>query len=73
MSKMEDPHARIDALEMRIAYQDRALDDLNRAVLEQWKQIDSLTRQVANLIDRVREAEESAGTSPRSEPPPPHY
>lgn len=73
MSDMNDPHSRIDALEIRIAYQDQAIDDLNQTVLAQWKQIDSLTRQISNLIDRVREAEEKAGAPSRSEPPPPHY
>ncbi|MCB8821776.1 SlyX family protein [Microvirga rosea] len=73
MSDINDPQARIDALEVRIAHQDRIIEDLNKAVVAQWKQIDSLTRQFANLVDQVREAEERAGTPRGSEPPPPHY
>ncbi|MBZ6076639.1 SlyX family protein [Microvirga puerhi] len=73
MSDFENPQARIDALEMRVAHQDQIIEDLNKAVVEQWKQIDSLTRQFAILVDRVREAEEQVGGAPRTEPPPPHY
>jgi SlyX protein len=65
--------ARIDALEMRIAYQDKTIEDLNEAIVAQWKQIDFLTRQIASLTDRVQEAETRAASAGRPEPPPPHY
>jgi SlyX protein len=66
-------HERIDKLEIRIAYQDEIIDDLNTTIVAQWKQIDALTRQVALLVDRVQEAEGKAGGSSAPEPPPPHY
>jgi SlyX protein len=72
---MIDPeavNARIEALEVRVAYQDQMIEDLNQTVIAQWKQIDSLKRQLNEVLDRVQEVEDSAG--PRSpEPPPPHY
>jgi SlyX protein len=64
--------ARIEALEMRLAYQDDTLDKLNAAITDQWTQIDVLTRQVAELRDRLREAESRAPAAPGHEPPP-HY
>jgi len=64
---------RIDALEMRIAYQDDALEQLNQTVADQWKQIDTLTRQLATLTDRLQAAENSLAAPPSNEPPPPHY
>ena len=73
MSEIETLSARIDALEMRIAYQDQTIEDLNQTVVAQWKQIDALTRQIAMLVDRVRQAEGQAGTPATPEPPPPHY
>ncbi|HZH53126.1 MAG TPA: SlyX family protein [Microvirga sp.] len=73
MSDEEALGARIDALEIRIAYQDEIIEDLNKTVVAQWKQIDTLTRQVANLLDRVQEAEHKAGAPSTPEPPPPHY
>ena len=65
--------ARLDALEMRIAYQDETIDELNSAVTAQWKQIDALTRLVARLTDQLEETRNTAGFSAQPEPPPPHY
>jgi SlyX protein len=64
--------ARIEALETRIAYQDRTIEDLNASVTEQWRKIDGLTRQLEQMADRLRRFEES-GPSGAEEPPPPHY
>lgn len=66
--------ARLDALESRIVHQDEAIDDLNKVVTSQWKEIDRLTREVAMLTERVKLAEQSVtGVDPGDEPPPPHY
>lgn len=73
MSDADNLGMRIDALEMRIAYQDETIEDLNKTVIAQWKQIDVLTRQIASLVDRVQEAEARAGRSNAPERPPPHY
>jgi SlyX protein len=65
---------RLDALEMRIAHQDETIEDLNRIVTDQWKAIDRLTREVAMLTERVKQAEQAALTGdPGDEPPPPHW
>jgi len=61
---------RLDALEIRIAHQDRTIAELNEVVTEQWRTIDGLSRTVARLIEEIRALE------PRREgpePPPPHY
>lgn len=62
---------RIDALEMRLSYQDVTIETLNQTITAQWNEIDRLTRQVAELKDRVREAESNA-PGPANERPP-HY
>jgi SlyX protein len=62
---------RIDALETRIAYQDDTLEALNETITAQWKQIDALTRQLAELRERLQEAEGGAA-APINERPP-HY
>ena len=62
---------RIDALEMRLAFQDETIETLNQAITAQWKQIDALTRQVAELKERLQEAGRHA-PGPANEPPP-HY
>jgi len=71
MSDSDDATARLDALEVRVAYQDQVIEDLNQTVIAQWKQIEGLKRQLAELLDRVQEVED--GTSSGQEPPPPHY
>jgi SlyX protein len=72
MREDESLGARIDRLEMRIAYQHEIIEDLNETITAQWKQIDWLTRQIAQLVERVQEAEHKAGSAPSSERPP-HY
>ncbi|OKO77178.1 SlyX family protein [Bradyrhizobium sp. NAS96.2] len=62
---------RIDALEVRLTYQDEAIETLNQTITAQWKQIDALTRQLAELRDRLQEAERQA-PGPGNERPP-HY
>jgi SlyX protein len=61
---------RIEALEVRLTYQDETIETLNQTVTTQWKQIDALTRQVAALTERLEQAETSA--APINERPP-HY
>ena len=62
---------RIDTMETRIAYQDDTIETLNQTITAQWKQIDALTRQLAELKDRLQDAESNAA-GPVNERPP-HY
>jgi SlyX protein len=62
---------RIDALEMRLTYQDVTIETLNQTITAQWVEIDRLTRQLRELKERVQEAESNA-PGPVNEPPP-HY
>lgn len=70
---MTDTDARIDALEEKIAFQDQVIEDLNAAVTDQWREIDMLKRQLANLVEEVKEMELEARAPQGREPPPPHY
>ncbi len=69
---MNDLETRVDALEMRLAYQHETIEALNATITAQWAQIDVLTRQFANLRERLQEAESRVATNPTNEPPP-HY
>ena len=73
MTNPDAVEARIEALEVRAAYQDQVIEDLNQTVIDQWKRIDSLKRQLAEVLDRVQEAQDNAGGPNAPEPPPPHY
>ena len=71
MSDVDALNERIDALEMRLTYQDVTIETLNQTITAQWVEIDRLTRQVAELKERLQEAECNA-PGPANEPPP-HY
>ncbi|TMJ47366.1 MAG: SlyX family protein [Alphaproteobacteria bacterium] len=71
MSEVQELSDRIDALEARLTFQDVTIETLNQTITAQWHKIDALTRQLANLNDRLREAEANA-PGPANEPPP-HY
>jgi SlyX protein len=62
---------RIDALESRLTFQDEIIETLNKTITAQWARIDALTRQVANLSERLQEAETRPPGSANE--PPPHY
>jgi SlyX protein len=62
---------RIDTLETRLTFQDETIETLNQTITAQWLKIDALTRQIANLGERLQQAEDNA-PGPADEPPP-HY
>lgn len=67
----ENECARIEALEIRAAHQDRVIEDLNAITTAQWKEIDALKRELERLRDRILELESDR---PSGLPePPPHY
>ena len=71
MSDASDLRERLDALEMRLTYQDVTIETLNQTITAQWVEIDKLTRQIAELKARLQDAESHA-PGPANEPPP-HY
>ena len=54
-----------------LAYQDDTIETLNQTITAQWKQIDALTRQIAQLGERLQEAEANAPGAANERPP--HY
>ena len=71
MSEIQTLSDRIDALEIRLSFQDETIETLNKTITAQWQQIDALTRQVAGLNERLQEAENNAPGA--TDEPPPHY
>ncbi len=64
-------------LEERIAHLVRAVDDLSDVVARQSREIDTLTRRVAMLLQREAEREaqeaEGLGAIPLADQKPPHW
>lgn len=64
---------RLDALEERLAHLIRANDDLSEMVARQGREIDTLTRRVALLMQREAEREATLGDAPAADVRPPHW
>ena len=64
---------RLEKLETTIAYQEQAIEDLNKTVLAQATEIAQLKRLLGNLGERVREIADNPALAEGPEPPPPHY
>jgi SlyX protein len=73
MDEIETLRARVEALEIARAHQERAVEDLSEALAAQWKQVEALSRQVVRLSDQLQEAQAAGGGGETQEPPPPHY
>ena len=71
MSDVKTLSDRIDVLEMRLTFQDETIETLNKTITAQWLKIDALTRQLAELSERLRDAESNAPAAGNE--PPPHY
>ena len=65
--------ARIDTLEVKAAYQDEAIEELNAVVVQQGTMLASVQRRVDALQDRIRDLQDRAAADQPDEPPPPHY
>ena len=61
---------RLDALEMRIAYQDHTIAELNEVIAAQWRKLDAMARKIAGLRDEIQGTATQRGAP---DPPPPHY
>lgn len=64
---------RIDRLEMHVAHQDQAIEDLNETIQAQSAEIERLGRSLKALVLRLQTLEERPQGPAPVEPPPPHY
>lgn len=63
--------ARLAELEVQIAHQNETIDSLNEAIINQWKDIDRLNRQVRVLTEQFMSIEDDG--QPHKVTKPPHY
>jgi SlyX protein len=64
---------RLERLETTVAYQEQAIEDLNKTITAQWAEIAQLKRLVGSLGERLREVADNPALTEPPEPPPPHY
>jgi SlyX protein len=64
---------RLEELEVRIAFQDKTIQELNDVVTRQQRELDRLTQQLEALKVQVRAAAPPLVVSREEETPPPHY
>jgi len=69
----EGTEARIDNLEVQMAYQNEVIEALNKTVIEQWAKLDKALARIKQLEDRLREVQASVVRDAADEVPPPHY
>ena len=66
-------NARIDSLEERVACQEQTIEDLSKALTEQWMLLQNFKRDVSRLSDELKAVEDGVMQGDQREPPPPHY
>lgn len=67
----QDFAERLERLEMRIAFQDQTIEDLNAVITEQWTVIETIRRRMGSMEEQVRSGSYIA--DPSTDKPPPHY
>nr|WP_086940701.1 SlyX family protein [Thaumasiovibrio occultus] len=65
--------ARIDELEMKQAFQEQTIDDLNAEIAAHQLTLEKMRTQMKFLVERVRSVSGSNIAKDSEETPPPHY
>ncbi|MGF1699954.1 SlyX family protein [Photobacterium makurazakiensis] len=73
MTEIEQLQARIDELEMKQAFQEQTIEDLNQALTAQQFVLDNVQTQMKFMVGKVKGIEPSNLASEADETPPPHY
>lgn len=73
MTEIEQLQQRIDELEMKQAFQEQTIDDLNEALTQQQFMIDKMEVQMRFLVGKVKGMQTSNMATESEETPPPHY
>ena len=63
---------RIESVEIRLAYQDQMLHELNEVLTDQQARIMQLEKRVDSLLERVKSLSDGSSGDPENERPP-HY
>lgn len=72
----QEPHyllQRLDELEMKAAFQENTLEQLNQALIEQQFIIEKMQLQLRYLAQKLKDLQPSNIATQAEETPPPHY
>ena len=73
MSIQQNLEQRIAELEMKSAFQETAIEELNQSLIEQQFLIDKMQVQLRYLVNKLKDMHPSNIASQAEETPPPHY
>ncbi len=73
MNELERLQQQIEDLEIKLAFQEHTIEELNDAVTEQQNAIMRMNTQIAFLVTKLKAMEPANIASMNEETPPPHY
>ena len=73
MSIQQNLEQRIAYLELKSAFQETAIEELNQSLIEQQFLIDKMQVQLRYLVNKLKDMQPSNIASQAEETPPPHY
>jgi len=73
MTDTEKLQAQIDELEMKQAFQEQTIEELNQALTKQQFLIDEMRVQLKFMVGKVKGMQTSNMADESEETPPPHY
>jgi SlyX protein len=65
--------ADIEQLQMKVAFQEDAIEALNNALIGQQTQLEEMQLKIEHLLSQLESIDHSGGQSEGPEAPPPHY
>lgn len=65
--------SRLIELEMKIAFQEKMIEELNEAITSQQFQLDKIQRQLYHVANKLKDMQPTNIASLAEETPPPHY
>lgn len=66
-------HTRVMELEMKVAFQEKIIEELNEAITSQQFTVEKMQRQLCYLANKFKDMHPSNIASLAEETPPPHY
>lgn len=73
MTEIQQLQSRLDELEMKLAFQEQTIDELNDALTKQQFMIDRMEVQLKFMVGKVKGMQTSNMADESEETPPPHY